>query len=142
LTAIAIIVISAVVGSTFFRDISEAGEGSRLFFGVLSLVPGVLTAVQKPLQLSEHAEKHTLAAQRYRGLRRGMEATLATPRQGRGEPHVVFQQLQREFEKIEPEPYTKEDFLRLYENADWSEGYGNQQKVAALETSQLTCSRI
>jgi hypothetical protein len=36
-------------------------------------------------------------------------------------------------EDQQPEPYTKQGFLRMYETADWSEGYGNQQKVAALE---------
>jgi hypothetical protein len=100
-TAVLIIIISAVVGSTFFRDVSEAGEGSRLFFGVLSLVPGVLTAIQKLLQFSERAEKHALTAQRYRGLRREMQATLATPLQAREAPKGVFQRLQKEFDNIE-----------------------------------------
>jgi hypothetical protein len=99
LIAVAIIILSAVVGSTFFRDISETG--ARLFFGILSLLPGVLTAVQKLLQLSEGAEKHALAAQRYRSLRREMEAALATPRQARESPKVLFQRFQRELDKIE-----------------------------------------
>ena len=68
------VILSAIVGSTVFATLEkEVYLWVRLLVGFLSVVAGVLTALQTFLAYSARAEKHRLIAAKYGGIRRDVE---------------------------------------------------------------------
>jgi hypothetical protein len=97
LLGIAVVVLTALVGTSAFASINEARGDSiqglgldpdivLVLVGTISVLAAVLSSLQTFLRYATRAEGHRIAALRYETLRRDMATTLALPRAARGQP--------------------------------------------------------
>jgi hypothetical protein len=76
-----VVVLSAIVGSSVVATAQQQWPWppwAQVLLGCLSLIAGVIAALQTWFGLAEKAEKHRVAAARYGAVRRHAEQTLAT----------------------------------------------------------------
>jgi hypothetical protein len=92
--AVPVIVITTAVGTTAFATLaSRLTAAQAAWLGALSMLAAVLTAIQTHLRCSEKAEKHKYLGGQYGAIRRRIEAVLSLPRDERGRPREIVDQI-------------------------------------------------
>jgi len=99
--AVPAIVITTSLGTAAFATISsEAGSTAKAWFGGLSILAAVLVALQTQFRYLERSEKHKAIGHRYGSVRRRIEAVLALPRNERGKPDKVIEEIREKLDVI------------------------------------------
>lgn len=93
---IPVVLLSSMVSTTLFADVEKY---QRIIAGLVSLLAGVLAALQTFLRPAQAATEHGFAADWYAAIRREIEELLALPRGLRGDPKAILDSIRKEMNK-------------------------------------------
>jgi hypothetical protein len=101
---IPIVIITTALGTAAFATLTVNVPGAaKICFGLMSILAAVLASLQVHLRYAERAERHKNLGAQYGALRRRIEALLAVPRDARGNPSDVLDELRYKLDAIADE---------------------------------------
>lgn len=99
-----VIIITTVVGTAAFASIEkQVSDSAKIWFGVVSLLAAVLSALQTHFQFSERSEKHKSLGATYGNIRREIEEVLSLPPGQRGDMKKVMSRIRERLDAIASE---------------------------------------
>jgi hypothetical protein len=98
LLGIPVVIVSSLVGTAIFADISKV-DSHRWLIGSVSIVAGILSSLQTFLKFGENATLHGAAGDWFAAIRRDIEQLLALPAEMRGSPKECLDSIRQEMNK-------------------------------------------
>lgn len=102
--AVPVIILTAVLGTSAFASVANAVSGTaKVYFGTLSMLAAVLTALQTHFRYAERGERHKNLGAQYGSIRREIETVLSLQPSHRGEPSTVLDHIREKMDAISAE---------------------------------------